>query len=501
MTSMGDSQAKQDRVALVEDGAGRGILLKQHEAAGQGQGQKAIAKLHVALLPLCVLVVVCCYLDRTALAFAALQLCEEAWLTPQAYGLGSGMFFIGYVIFQIPSNMMLTRVGPARWLAIIIFAWGVIAACFSLIRSQAAFFTLRFLLGVAEAGAFPGLWYILSLMYPSAYSTFPFSVIEASIALSQIIAAPLAAALLQLHNVGGLVGWQWLFIVEGCATILLSIVLLYCMPSSITSATFLSEEEKSWLVSQMQSTPGGGDGSPQAAGWKSFVQVVQSWKVWHLGIIKLLKDIAFDGLLFWLPTLVAFMLSAQAGHANGLKLPSHTICQKHTSTVQAVLWTSLPFACAALCTLVLGHSSERTGAHRLHAGIPLLIGGLAFALLPLVIDTYISLGFVAIIFAMIGSDASTAPIWSLLRTVCGADTLPVAFPFVNSVGKVGGFLGPFIFGALVQHTNSYFSSLLVVAACLVAGGAMALLFPRSVVQNESYMKLTDTEMAVSSQTE
>lgn len=446
-----------------------------------------VRKIHWALLPLFIATVVFCYLDRTSLAFAALQLCDEEWFTPETYGFGSGVFYWGYVLFQIPSNLMLTRVGAPRWLGFIIFAWGIVSACCCLMDSRASFFILRLLLGITEAGAFPGLWYLAGQFYPREHLTLPFSIMEACIALSQIIAAPLAAALLQLDGVGGLEGWQWLFLLQGSATMILAVVLWRRLPRSIDTAAFLTDAEKEFLTAAVArpAKPAAGDGGRTSPNSGSSCdgtaigmlrEVLSSLQIWHLVGLKMLKDVALDGLMYWTPTLVAALSSgtqltfqAQPG--------SHTnLCAPKAGQSRAVLLTAIPFTFAAAAAVTLGHTSQASREVKLHIAAPLLAGGLAFLVFPLAVQVSVVAGFISLTLALVGADATTGPFWTWVHAAATGPTSAVSFAFVNSAGKAGGFFGPYLFGLLISLTGSKLPSVLLIGSVLCAAGAVALLY-------------------------
>eukprot|EP00879_Flechtneria_rotunda_P032396 GHRR01035596.1.p1 GENE.GHRR01035596.1~~GHRR01035596.1.p1 ORF type:complete len:541 (+),score=194.41 GHRR01035596.1:415-2037(+) len=456
-----------------------------------------VKKIHCGLLPLFVCLVVVCYLDRTSLAFAALQLCNEPWFNPKVYGLGSGVFYFGYVLFQIPSNLLLNRLGAKTWLPFITAAWGLVATCCILIHSPASFYVLRFFLGVAEAGAFPGMWAVCGQFYPSAYITVPYSVIEASIAVSQILAAPAAAALLQLAGVWSLAGWQWLFLAEGLATLVLAGILRWRLPSSVEAASFLTADDKQWLLQQLGaaaihdkqvhsgssaamlngyssssktaddrskrpqcdskdiilhagnseaahdtedlllhkastnvvsssalvvSTNAAAEASVSGAQLTAWQQVLATFRnrlILYLMLLKALKDIALDGLVYWVPMLVHALID---GNSISLSIPGSSTsssvggvtkhCGGKESQLQAVLLSAIPFGTAALAAVALGHSSEIRQERRFHIGLPLALGGCAFMMLPLLLKLASHVpAFIAVTAAVIAADATTGPFW------------------------------------------------------------------------------------------
>ncbi|KAG2441973.1 hypothetical protein HYH02_009767 [Chlamydomonas schloesseri] len=297
-------------------------------------------KVSWAILPLFCLISGACYIDRTNLAFASIQLNRDLGFNAQVYGLGSGMFFLGYSLFMIPSNALVTRLGAPRLLGILVTTWGCVAASFTSLTSARQFYWLRFLLGAAEAGAFPGMWYYLYLFFPADQMTVPLSVMEAAVAVANVLSAPLAAALLALGGAGGLAGWQWLFLLEGLATVALGVVTASCLPPSLSAAAFLTGHERHWLMQRVEASGGGGSvvgGSSSGAllagvgvgvgergggsssscsgacssccgGRSPLMEALTNGRVWYVAAMGLLKNMASHGILFWAPIITKALL-------------------------------------------------------------------------------------------------------------------------------------------------------------------------------------------------
>uniref|UniRef100_A0A383WNY5 Major facilitator superfamily (MFS) profile domain-containing protein n=1 Tax=Tetradesmus obliquus TaxID=3088 RepID=A0A383WNY5_TETOB len=572
-----------------------------------------VKKTHKALLPLFVSLVVVTYLDRTSLAFAALQLCNTDWFNAKVYGLGSGVFYAGYVLFQIPSNLLLCRLGARLWLPLITAAFGMVAVCSALfIRGPASFYALRLALGITEAGVFPGIWHICGQFYPNTYITVPYSVIEASIAVSQILAAPAAAALLQLAGLAGLAGWQILFLAEGLLTLAVAAVLRWWLPASVATASFLTAADKVWLVEQLSgfhsgtadaaaaaaaadasaaevdvglsagqqhqhqhsskqhhqqhmtqsgwqesddavllvgsngkdtgsctvwksielgsnvsssnsssssskqlsdsttvsaavlqghgSSAGSGSsssGEPVLSSWQQVTATFRNKLILYLMLLKALKDVALDGLVYWVPMLVHALLDGSAvslsvhDSSSSSSSGEQRHCGGKQSQLQAVLLSSIPFGTAAVAALLLGHSSERRQERRMHVGLPLLLGGCAFMLLPLMLALHSHVpAFLMVTAAVVAADATTGPFWGWVHMAAAPGTGAVSLAAVNSVGKAGGFLGPLSFGLILHATGSYVPSILLVGAVMLCGAAMALLYTGE-RSGQRYQQLVD----------
>ncbi|KAF8060013.1 ttuB [Scenedesmus sp. PABB004] len=503
---------------------------QQHGGGGAGApAPPAVGKVHRHVLPLLVALVVVNYLDRTALAFAALQLCDTAWFDARVMGVGAALFYASYVTFQIPANLALTRLGPRFWLPAIAAAWGAAAAGGAAVASPAGFYAQRLALGAAEAGCFPAVWAVCGCFYPQAHITLPYSIIEASIAASQILAAPAAAALLQLGGAGGLAGWQWLFLVEGAATVALAGVLRWRLPGCVESAPFLDDADRAWLRAQLgaqhaahahaptpapahagqgkppcgsgdavllldgvgpaggsAAPPGGGTAAAPLGAWAQVRLTFSNRLTLYLMALKALKDVSLDGLVYFVPLLVHALLDGGAALSLGAA-PQQPPgggggggkrCGGRDSQLRAVLVSAIPFGAAAAAAVALGASSQRRDERRLHIGLPLLAGGGAFLLLPLLLRwAGVAPAFAAVTAGVVAADATTGPFWSWVHDAASPGTGPVSLAAVNSVGKAGGALGPLFFGLWLHASGSFVASIIGVGAVMLAAGGLALAYP------------------------
>ncbi|GAX80809.1 hypothetical protein CEUSTIGMA_g8245.t1 [Chlamydomonas eustigma] len=301
-------------------------------------------KVYRGCLPLLCVVSAMCYIDRTNLAYASFSMTKELSFSPTVYGAGSGLFFAGYSVAIIPSQLLGLRVGVARWLSIQVAIWGIVATSFSLITTVTQFYVLRFLLGMAEAGAFPAIWYYLYLMLPKEALTFPYSSLEAAVSLANVLSAPLAALLMMLHGRMGLSDWQWLFLFEGVATCCIGATVGVALPTGLHQATFLTGLERRWIQQQQQqqgrssrssnsfsstNSLSSSNMSPSSS-TKNFgdaevltdVRLIReaagNWRVWYVSVMGLLKNIAGNAMLFWLPIIVSSLMEdwTSIGHDN-----------------------------------------------------------------------------------------------------------------------------------------------------------------------------------------
>ncbi|KAG1679622.1 hypothetical protein FOA52_006139 [Chlamydomonas sp. UWO 241] len=522
-----------------------------------------IRKVYTHILPLVCLVGALCYIDRTNLAFASLTMTRELQFSPTVYGTGSGLFFLGYSLSMIPSQLIGLRVGVSRWLGILVAVWGLVASCFALVRTAGQFYALRFLLGVAEAGAFPAIWYYLYLMLPKNALTLPYSAMETSVQAATVMSAPLAFLLLLLDSHLGLSGWQWMFVLEGVTTLCLGTLTGIVLPRGVLHARFLSEAQKGAIQQQQQQQQqgqqqqqqgqgqqhqhqhqgqhrgqqqqqgqrqqhqqqghqqrqqqqqqqqgrggggggggGGGDGdaAAQLTSAALLKEALSDSRVWYIASMGLLKNVAADAMIFWLPIIVEGLVVAHAGATNvgvggllpsingssssdtpgdiaaGTAAPATSAAASpssvHDSSV-AVLLSSLPFVAAAGFSLALGRSSQRAGERSLHLAIPYATASALMAALPLIMrvsGTAALFTLCAIIASAIGSNCvinACVPAFAVPRSVS------VAMAFYNSFANLGGVLGPWLVGVVVESTGSYDLALWLLGGFMAAAAGMA----------------------------
>lgn len=435
------------------------------------QTSNCIGKVHWNILPLLCAIAIFCYIDRTNLAFSSIELTKDLNFSPEVYGYGSGLFFLGYALFMVPSNLVLVRLGAPVWLGLIVVCWGIIAMSFSALQNARQFYTMRFLLGVAEAGAFPGIWYHLYLFYPTSQITFPMSVLEAAVSTANVIAAPLAAALLLLDGNMGLHGWQWVFIVEGIPSVIIGLLTYFRLPKDLQRATFLSHHEKRWLTFQLEQSRVVKEA--EAIGNTALLwEALRNQRVWFVSAIGFCKNVAFNGILFWCPLLVNAIVhgvnleEATAHTANHLE-------QSHARTSWVVVLTAIPYIGAAIFALVIGHSSQQRQERAVHLAVPYFMSGLLFAAFPRVSSHSPFMAFFTLCIVIAGIQGSNSVINSFIPAVAAGPSVSVAMALYNSVGNLGGFIGPSLVGWVVAKTGSYNEAIKVLGAVMCIASVMA----------------------------
>jgi ACS family tartrate transporter-like MFS transporter len=406
----------------------------------------AVAKARRRLIPFLFVLYVVSYLDRINVGFAALQMNAALKFSDVTYSLGAGIFFLSYTLLEIPSNVILARIGARRWIARIMISWGIVSAGMMFVRSATAFYVLRFLLGAAEAGFFPGIIYCLTRWFPTRDRARAIASFMTAVVIAGIIGGPLSGALLRLDGFAGLAGWQWLFVVEGLPAVLLGIVVLRTLPEEPSQARWLTPQEQFALTTQLA----------EEAATKTNVHSIQgaltSGRMWLLAAVYFTIPVELYAMSFWLPQIVK-AASGAGDFAVGVL-------------------SAIPYAVAAVGMIVIGRHSDQTGERRWHIALSAAVGGVSLALAGLAHDVVTAI--VLLSLAMLGLASMLGPFWAFATSFLGGIGAAAGIALVNSVGNIGGFVGPNIVGYLRESTRGFAVGLAIVGAMLVAGGALVL---------------------------
>jgi MFS transporter, ACS family, tartrate transporter len=412
--------------------------------------ESALTKARRRLLPFLFLLYVVSYLDRVNVGFAALQMNEAIGLSNFTYSLGAGIFFLSYTLFEVPSNIILARVGARLWIARIMITWGVVSASMMFVRSAGAFYALRFALGAAEAGFFPGIIYCLTRWFPSDERARAIAGFMTAVVVAGIIGGPLSGVLLSLGGVWGLAGWQWLFVLEGLPAVALGILVFRVLPEQPSDAsvlTGLTPAERTALMGRLED-----ESTAPSIVVRSFAGAVASGRVWLLALVYFTIPVALYAMGFWLPQIIKVTASG--------------------SDTMAAALTAIPYAVAAIGMVVVGRHSDRTGERRWHIAASAVVGGAAFAVSAFVHGLVPSL--VTLSLAMLGLASMLGPFWTLATSLMSGVGAAAGIALVNSVGNIGGFVGPTILGFVRDATRSFSAGLVVVGVVLAAGGLLVL---------------------------
>ena len=406
------------------------------------------------LIPFLLLCYVVSYLDRVNVGFAKLQMLQDLQFSETVYGLGAGIFFLGYFLFEVPSNVILHRVGARIWIARIMVTWGLISAGMMFVTSATSFYVLRFLLGVAEAGFFPGIILYLTYWYPAERRARMTALFMSAIALSGVIGGPLSGWI--MHSFGGVAGlkdWQWLFVLEGLPSVLIGIATFFYLDDRIDHAKWLTAEEKALLerniVVENASKPD-----------LSIKAVFADPRVWLMSLIYFSFVMGLYGVSFWLPTIIK---------ATGVK-----------DTLQIGLLTAIPYGCAVVAMILVSRSADRTRERRWHIAVPALLGAVGLVLSVLWGQSTV-LAMAALTLATMGILTTLPLFWSLPTSFLAGAGAAAGIALINSLGNLAGFVSPFAVGWLKDMTQSTNAGMYLLAVSLVLGAMLTLSVPARLV--------------------
>src|ERR1700749_2907401 len=412
--------------------------------------KRVIGKVMWRLIPFLIVCYFVAYLDRVNVGFAKLHMNQALCFSEAAFGLGAGLFFIAYFLFEIPSNIFLERVGARVWIARIMITWGIVSAAFAFIPSISAatgipttgvFYSLRLLLGACEAGFFPGIIFYLTLWFPAVYRARVFSFFMLAIPISSIVGAPISGMLLNLTG-WGLGGWQWLFILEALPSILVGLAVLFYLTDFPRQAHWLQQDEIAWLEN-VQAT-----------------EKRNKEKVEHLSLLQALTDIRI-----LLCALVYFCLNA-ASYGVAFFLPT-SIKGFGVSDTQTGLLAALPFVFGAIGMVLLGRHSDKTMERKGHVAVALLMGTIGVGLAGLISNPVVVMALLC--FAQIGISAVPPMFWPLPASFLTGASAAAGIAAINSLGNLSGFAGPYAMGYLKDLTGSFTAGLLLLAGCALVG--------------------------------
>ncbi|WP_133645530.1 MFS transporter [Paraburkholderia flava] len=414
------------------------------------------AKLMWRLLPFLFLCYLCAYLDRINLAFAKLQMLKDLGFSEAVYGLGASAFFVGYLLFEIPSNLILLRVGARRWIARIMVTWGIISAGMMFVTTPTSFYVMRFLLGVAEAGFIPAILLYLTYWFPASRRSKVTALFLTGIPMSGVVGGPLSGWLMtHLGGVHGLAGWQWLFVLEGIPTAVLGVAAFLLLDDRVADANWLNDAQKQMVERNLRSeTP--------AHMMHSIKDGLLNPKILLLSAIYFFYTMGLYGVSFWMPTLIK---------ASGVK-----------DTLDIGLLTAIPYAAAVVAMLVVSHSSDRTGERRWHLALPGLMGA-AGLYLSVVFAHSTTIAMIALTVGTMGVMTTISQFWVLPPAILGGSAAAAGLALANSVGSISGVVSPSVIGFIQAATGSTGAGVLGLAVSLVIGGALVFAVPAQLVNN------------------
>jgi MFS family permease len=406
-------------------------------------------KVAIRLIPYIFLCYVFNYLDRVNVGFAKLQMLDDLGMSEAAYGFGAGIFFLGYVAFGVPSNLMLQRIGARRWLSAIMILWGLLSTALMFVRTEQSFYLLRIVTGAAEAGFFPGIVLYLSRWFPAARRGRAMALFMAAIPLSGVFGGPFSGWILAHFSAGqqGLAGWQWLFLLQGLPTVALGIGIMFWLSDDVASATWLTEDERR----AVQAAIAADERDKPAAAVEGFAQVMRRPVVWALGLVYFAIQSGVYAVNFWLPSII---------RSSGLADPL------------LIGWLSaIPYLAAAIFMQGVGRSADRRGERRWHLAVPMLIGAGGLAIAAACASSPV-LALLGLTLAAMGALASLPMMWPLAAGFLSVGAAAGGVALINSIGQIAGFLSPYLVGWIKDATHSTDAALYLLAAIMTLGAGL-----------------------------
>lgn len=405
------------------------------------------------LIPFLFLCYIFAFLDRVNVGFAKLQMQPDLGLSDAAYGTAAGIFFIGYLCFQVPCNLVMQRIGAKRWLGPIMIVWGIVSASTMAVKTEMQFCAVRFLLGIVESGFFPGVILYLTFWYTSRHRAKIVSAFMTAVPLSGLLGAPLSGWILgRMSSAGWLRGWQWLFLIEGLPSIIAGLVTMFLIADSPHKARWLADDEKSLLLEQLDAE----EAAKRCDGTHHRLRdAFRSYRLWLLCIVYFGVVAGNYGIQFWLPQIVKDTLTKDPWHIG--------------------LLTAIPFGVTAVAMVLVGHHSDLTQERRWHVALVALAGaaGLAISALPGIGGVA---GLSALTLAAAGLTSACSTFWSLPPSYLSGAAASAGIAWINSIGNLGGFVSPYMIGRIHDATNSLTVALLALACCSLCSALITLLF-------------------------
>jgi ACS family tartrate transporter-like MFS transporter len=414
--------------------------------------KRVLRKITVRIVPFVMLLYFIAFIDRVNIGFAALTMNRDLGFSPTVFGFGAGIFFLGYFLFEVPSNLVLDKVGARIWIARVMITWGLISGCMAFVQGSVSFYTLRFLLGAAEAGFFPGIILYLSYWFPARQRAAVTAIFMAAAPLSTVLGSPVSGALLEMHGMFGLSGWQWMFIIEAVPAIILGVVVLFYMTDRPEKAKWLNDDERNWLVTAMNAEAAKKAGTASHSVWRGLADL----RVIALSLVYFGTSAGLYTLGIWAPQIIKEF---------GL------------SSLQVGFLNALPGIVAVVAMVLWARHSDRTGERTWHvvaactlASLGLVLAGFAGTVLAVLLT---------LTLVNVGISAAKPPLWSMPTMFLSGSAAAAGIATINSIGNLGGFVGPAMIGWIKDLTGSFQGGLFFVAGLLVLSAVLTLVLARS----------------------
>ncbi len=418
--------------------------------------KRTVKKVMLRIVPYVFLLYIIAIIDRVNIGYAALEMNQEIGITAEIFGFVSGIFFIGYFLFEIPSNVFLSRFGARKWIARIMVTWGILVIAEGFVQNGTQLAIVRFLLGIAEAGFTPGVLLYLTFWFRTKDQARAVAYFMSGMAAANIIGAPFSTWIMENITWFDLSGWRWIFIIQGIPAIVLGVVTFFYLTDRPSDATWLDDEERNWLINALRED----DLKKKATKNMRFIDVVKDLSVWRLAAIYLTWVVGLYGIGLWLPTIVR-------------DFPGEL------SNIQIGLVAIIPYLFGGVCMILWGTHSDKTGERKWHTALPLFLGGISLVMLGFVSNPVISV--VLLTLTTIGLYSFMGPFWSVASVSLSASAAVIGIAIINSVGNLGGFIGPYIVGYLRDLTGQMESSLFFLGGVLIIGTAIITTLNRALL--------------------
>jgi ACS family tartrate transporter-like MFS transporter len=413
---------------------------------------RVLRKITLRIVPFVMLLYFIAFIDRVNIGFAALTMNKDLGFSPSVFGVGAGIFFLGYFLFEVPSNLVLDKVGARIWIARVMITWGLISGAMAFVKGANSFYALRFLLGAAEAGFFPGIILYLSYWFPARQRAAVTAIFMAAAPLSTVLGSPVSGALLEMHGLLGLSGWQWMFIVEAIPALLLGVVVLFYMTDRPEQAKWLRDDERAWLVSTMKTEAAKKSGSASHSVWRGLADL----RVIALSLVYFGTSAGLYTLGIWAPQIIKEF---------GL------------SSLQIGFLNALPGIVAIVVMVLWARHSDRTGERTWHVVVACVLAAAGLVLAGFA-GTVVAV-LLALTLVNIGISSAKPPLWSMPTMFLSGSAAAAGIATINSIGNLGGFVGPAMIGWIKDLTGSFQGGLYFVAGLLVLSAVLTLVLARS----------------------
>jgi len=417
---------------------------------------RTLRKVRIRILPFVFVVFVVCFLDRINIAFAALTMNKELAITNQQFGLLVGVFFFGYFIFEIPSNLLMHKVGARVWIARILISWGIMAMLTGFVYNAQQLYIVRFLLGVAEAGFFPGIVLYLTYWFRQRDQAQAIALFIAALPVSSILGAPLSGLILDHVHWWSISSWRWLLVLQGIPAVACGVLTYFLLPSRPAEAEFLTADEINWITTELAREEEQKRGRRQI----SAIQALANARVWHLAGVDFSALIAMYSLAFWMPQAVKSLSNRYSNSSVGFLV-------------------MIPYLMALLAMILVSRSSDRKLERRYHAAIPLVIGGIALMLLGTAASPSSSIALLSLV--AMGIYSFMGPFWTMPSEFLTGYSAASGIALITSIANLGGFLGPYAIGAISDRTGSLYGGLAVAGLSMFVSATLVLLVPRKAI--------------------